>query len=78
LVKYLYTACPNNKYPDILDNLADIDTALSHLGELGAALFNLIVEAASGRRTQNEIIGYTGACDLWMIAPAAWPLLGVM
>ena len=60
-----------SKYPDILGYLVDIDTALSHLSEVGAELFDLIVEVASGRRTQNEIIGYTGTCDLWTIAPAA-------
>ena len=60
-----------HKYPDILDYLVDIDTALSHLDEVGAELLVLIVEVASGRRTQNEIIGYTGTCDLWTIAPAA-------
>jgi altronate dehydratase large subunit len=60
-----------HKYPDILDYLVDIDTALTHLDEVGAELLDLIVEIASGRRTQNEIIGYTGTCDLWTIAPAA-------
>ena len=59
------------KFPDILDYLVDIDTAIFNLGEEGEALFNLIVEVASGRRTQNEIIGYTGTCDLWTTAPKA-------
>ena len=60
-----------HKYPDILDYLVDIDTTLTYLNQVGEELLDLIMEVASGRRTQNEIIGYVGTCDLWTIAPAA-------
>jgi altronate dehydratase large subunit len=29
----------------------------------------LMLEVASGRKTQNELIGYVGACDLWTVVP---------
>jgi len=59
------------QYPDILDYLVDIDAAVTRLRDVGEELFKLILEVASGRRTQNEIIGYVGTCDLWRIAPTS-------
>ncbi len=56
-------------FPDILDYLVDIDQAVTDIRGVGEELFNLILEVASGRKTQNELIGYTGACDLWTILP---------
>jgi len=35
--------------------------------KVGQELFNLILEVASGRKTQNKLIGYVGACDLQII-----------
>ena len=58
------------KFPDLLDYLVDIDRAVTDIRGVGEELFNLIVEVASGRKTQNELIGYTGACDLWTTLPA--------
>lgn len=57
------------RYPDILDYLIDIDRAVTDIRSVGQEVFNFILEVASGRMTQNELIGYVGACDLWTILP---------
>lgn len=57
------------RYPDILDYLIDIDRAVTDIRSVGQEVFNFILEVASGRMTQNELIGYVGACDLWTIVP---------
>lgn len=57
------------KFPDALDYLVDIDKAVSNINEVGKELFNLMLEVASGRKTQDELIGWTGSCDLWVITP---------
>ena len=57
------------KFPDILDYLVDIDRASIDIRGVGQELFNLMLEVASGRKTQSELIGYFYACDLWTIVP---------
>ena len=57
------------KYFDILDYLVDIEKTITDVRSVGKELFDLILEVASGRKTQNELIGYVGACDLWTIVP---------
>ena len=57
------------KYPDILDYLVDIDRAITDIRGVGKELFNLILEVASGRKTQSELIGYFYTCDLWTTVP---------
>lgn len=57
------------KFPDILDYLVDIDRAITDIRGVGQELFNLILEVASGRKTQSELIGYVYACDLWTVVP---------
>ena len=57
------------KYFDILDYLVDIEKTITDVRSVGKELFDLILEVASGRKTQNERIGYVGACDLWTIVP---------
>jgi altronate dehydratase large subunit len=57
------------KFPDILDYLVDIDRAVTDIRSVGQELFNLMLEVASGRKTQSELIGYVYACDLWTIVP---------
>jgi altronate dehydratase len=47
----------------------DIDRAVTDIRSVGQELFNLILEVASGRKTQSELIGYFYACDLWTIVP---------
>lgn len=58
------------KYPDLLDYLVDIDRAVTDIRGVGQELFNLVLEVASGRKTQSELIGYVYACDLWTVVPA--------
>ena len=58
------------QFPDILDYLVDIDRAVADIKGVGQELFNLILEVASGRKTQSELIGYFGTCDLWTKFPA--------
>ncbi len=58
------------KFPDILDYLVDIDRAITDIRSVGEELFNLMLEVASGRKTQSELIGYVYACDLWTKIPA--------
>ena len=57
------------KFPDILDYQVDIDRAITDIRSVGQELFNLILEVASGRKTQSELIGYVYACDLWTVVP---------
>lgn len=57
------------KYFDILDYLVDIERTITDVRNVGKELFDLILEVSSGRKTQNELIGYTGACDLWTVVP---------
>ena len=57
------------KYFDILDYLVDIERTIADVRSVGQELFDLILEVSSGRKTQNELIGYTGACDLWTVVP---------
>jgi len=58
-----------HKFPDILDYLVDIDRAITDIRGVGEELFNLILEVASGRKTQSELIGYFYTCDLWTTVP---------
>jgi len=57
------------KYFDILDYLVDIEKTITDARIVGKELFELMLEVASGRKTQNELIGYVGACDLWTVVP---------
>jgi len=57
------------QYSDILDYLVDIERTITDVRSVGKELFELMLEVASGRKTQNELIGYTGACDLWTVVP---------
>jgi altronate dehydratase large subunit len=57
------------KYFDILDYLVDIERTITDVRGVGRELFDLVLEVASGRKTQNELIGYVGACDLWTVVP---------
>ena len=57
------------KYFDILDYLVDIEKTITDVRSIGEELLDLILEVASGRKTQSELIGYVGACDLWTIVP---------
>ena len=57
------------KYFDILDYLVDIERTIKDARSVGKELFDLMLEVASGGKTQNELIGYVGACDLWTIIP---------
>ncbi len=57
------------KYFDILDYLVDIEKTITNARSVGKELFDLMLEVASGRKTQSELIGYVGACDLWTIVP---------
>lgn len=59
------------KFPDILDYLVDIDRAITNIRDVGQELFNLMLEVASGKKTQSELIGYTCAQDIWSIVPTA-------
>lgn len=59
------------KYFDILDYLVDIERTITDVRGVGKELFDLMLEVASGRKTQNELIGYVGACDMWTIVPMA-------
>jgi altronate dehydratase large subunit len=58
-----------DKYFDILDYLVDIERTIADAKSVGRELFDLMLEVASGRKTQNELIGYVGACDLWTVVP---------
>ncbi|MCK4222082.1 MAG: UxaA family hydrolase, partial [Dehalococcoidia bacterium] len=57
------------KYPDILDYLVDVERAITDIRGVGQELFSLILEVASGRKTQSELIGYVYTCDLWTVVP---------
>jgi altronate dehydratase large subunit len=57
------------KFPDILDYLVDIERAITDIRGVGEELFNLILEVASGRKTQCELIGYVSTCDIWTTVP---------
>jgi len=57
------------KFPDILDYLVDIDRAIADIRSVGQELFNLMLEVASGRKPQSELIGYTCAQDVWALVP---------
>ncbi len=57
------------KYFDILDYLVDIERTIDDARSVGKELFDLILEVSSGRKTQNELLGYVGACDLWTVVP---------
>jgi altronate dehydratase large subunit len=57
------------KYFDILDYLVDIERTIKDARSVGKELFDLMLEVASGRKTQNELVGYVGACDLWTVVP---------
>ena len=57
------------KYFDILDYLVDIERTITDARSVGKELFDLILEVSSGRKTQNELLGYVGACDLWTVVP---------
>lgn len=57
------------KYFDILDYLVDIEKTITDVRSVGKELFGLMLEVASGRKTQNELIGYVGAGDLWTVVP---------
>jgi len=57
------------KYFDILDYLVDIERTITDVRSVGKELFDLVLEVSSGRKTQNELIGYVGACDLWTVVP---------
>lgn len=57
------------RFPDSLDYLVDIDRTVRNVKEIGQEIFELIVDVASGRKTQNEVMGWTGAWDLWTITP---------
>ncbi len=57
------------RYFDILDYLVDIEKTITDVRNTGKELFDLILEVASGRKTQSELIGYVGACDLWTMVP---------
>ena len=59
----------SKKFPDILDHLVDIDRAITNIRDVGQELFNLMLEVASGKKTQSELIGYTCAQDIWSIVP---------
>jgi altronate dehydratase large subunit len=56
-------------YPDIIDYLVDIDRAVTDIRSVGEELFHLMLEVASGRKPQSELIGYVYACDLWTVVP---------
>ena len=58
------------KLPDILDYQVDIDRAITDIRRVGKELFKLMLEVASGRKTQSELIGYVYACDLWTLFPS--------
>lgn len=59
-----------NQFPDLLDYLVDIQKAVTDIRGVGKDLFSRVLEVASGRYTQSELIGYTGTCDIWLTNPA--------
>ncbi len=58
------------KFPDILDYLVDIDRAVTDIRDVGEELFHMMLEISSGRKTQNELIGYNRTCDMWNLLPS--------
>ncbi len=58
------------QFPDLLDYLVDIQKAVTDIRNVGKELFGLVLEVASGRYTQSELVGYTGTCDIWLTNPA--------
>ena len=58
------------KYPDLLDYLVDIDLAITNIDAVAEDLFTFMLEVASGRKVQSEILNYTCAQDIWRVVPA--------
>ena len=58
------------KYPDLLDYLVDIEKAIANIDAVAEDLFSFMLEVASGRKVQSEILGYTCAQDIWRVVPA--------
>lgn len=56
-------------YRDIIDFLVDIDTAITNGEAVGRALFDKILQVASGEKTKSEILHYYGTNKIWQTSP---------
>ena len=58
-------------FPDIIDYRVDIDAAFTDIKAVGMALYQRILEVASGQfLTRSEETGYYRFNDIWLLVPA--------
>ncbi len=68
-IKVTANASHCRMFQDIIDYLIDIDEAFSDMGAVGKALYDSIVEVASGRMTKSETTGYGRFNDIFLLVP---------